>query len=815
LRRWIAILVVALALALIVGRWSSTVYANWQWYAALGALPVYRSSLVHVFAWRAGATALAFGFAFLNLYALRRSIVSLVLPRRMGNIEIGEAVSPRLLLVFVTVSAAILGVLLSGPTGDWTTFALARIAEPFRDMDPYLDRDLSFVMAWLPFEFDLYDWAGRVLIVVTILIIVLYALTPSLRIRRGGIYVSAWCRRHLATLAALGILLLAWRWRLDALTVTVTGADPAATFGAYEHKVAMPFFGWLSGITGVLAFAVFWGGWHGYARVTAVAGLIACLGGPLVNAALPRFTERQRPATQRADEERSFASTRRLFTRRAFGVDEILLARPGAASTGQAVAGLTMIPIWDPAALARTVAPAAAQDARGTIAWSAGPGGLRATAVMGQGTGSRSWTATTFDATAADERGRALPALPTQAGVGSMLAWSDLLVYPGAKGVAIVDDTSGHLPSPSFSTVVERVAHAWSQRSPGLASAERPPVRPRIVSRRDATERVAAMAPFFVMGGTVTPLLRGDSLYWVAELFSTSRFYPLSDRIMFAGAFRPYAHHAATAFVHAGTGRVTLIAADRPDGITRTWMRRFPWLFGTSADVPAEVWAARPPGPDWAALQSFALARTGVNDRWPPVRLTVGTDNADADLFSPTPSLFAVDSGANARLGWSVPLVDSEGIVSGVVTRVATGNGLTRWIGATREERWSDILDRLQRAADSAGVGGKRRSPRRGRVVVVPTGSGLLYVQAHYEWPTDAAPVLAGVAIVSGGIARAGATASEALGLPATPGAAGGAFRSSVDALYRRMNDALRRGDWPAFGSAFTALGQLLRGAGR
>lgn len=815
MRRWLAILVVALALALIVGRWTSTIYADWHWYEALGALPVYRSRLMHIFAWRIGAGALAFGFAFLNLYALRRSIVSLVLPRRMGNIEIGEAVSPRLLLIFVTISAAILGVLLSGPTGDWTTFALARIAEPFRDMDPFLDRDLSFVMAWLPFEFDLYDWAGRALIIVAILIIVLYALTPSLRLRRGGVYVSAWCRRHLATLAALGILLLAWRWRLDALTITVTGTDPAATFGAYENRVAMPMLGWLAGLTAVLAFAVFWGGWHGYSRVTAVAGLVACLGAPLVNAVLPKLTDRERTSAQRADEERPFASTRRLFTRRAFGVDEVLHGTPRTSSPPRVEADLLSIPIWDPAAITRTVAPAASSALRGGIAWNAGPGGLRTAAVTAQGADSRAWTATAFDVTAADERGRALPALPMQAGAASMQAWSDLLAYPGATFVAIVDDTSGHLPAPSFSTITERVAHAWSLRSPGLISAERPVVRPRIVFRRDVAERIAAVAPFFSMGGTISPLLRGDSLYWVAELFSTTRFYPLSERIMFAGAFRPYAHHAATAFVNAATGKVTLVAAENPDGITRTWMRRFPWLLGSASAVPSEVWNSRPPVPDWGALQAAALSRTGIGDAWPPARLTVGIDNADADLFAPGPSFFALDRGAAARLGWSQPLIDEAGMVAGVVIRSGAADGSTHWVDAGREEQWSDILDRLQRAVDSAGVAGRRRAPRRGHVVTIPTASGLLYVQSHYEWPTDAAPILAGVAIHSEGITRAGASAAEALGFPPAPALAGGAFRASVDALHRRMSDALRRGDWAAFGSAFNALGQLLRSAGR
>jgi hypothetical protein len=813
MRRWIVILLAAVALTLVVGRWSSMVYAEWQWYDALGALPLYRSALAHQFAWRAGAVVVAFVFAFLNLYALRKSIVSLVLPRRLGNIEIGEAVSARLLLTFVAASAAILGLLLSSPTGDWTTFAFARIAEPFREIDPYLDRDLSFVMAWLPFEHNLYEWAGRTMLVVASLILLLYALTPSLRLRRGGFYVSAWCRRHLTVLAALGILLLAWRWRLEELTITSLPADAVEGFGAFAQKVEMPMLAWIAVFTAVLAFVVLWAGWHGYGRVVAAAGLVATIGAPLARVSLPALTMRTETAQQRLEDDRPFESTSRLFTRRAFGVDEISLRAPRTGiPTGPVLASSS--PAWDPAALIRTAIPVATADAHPAVAWSAAAGVLRATVVSGQRGGSRAWSAAAFDPTIADERGRALPALPSAAGVSSPSNWPDLLVYPGASGVTIVDDTSGHLPAPSFGTSVERIAHAWNQRSPRLVAFEPPAVRPRIVFERDVSSRIAALAPFLLLGPTISPLIRGDSLYWVAELYSTSRFYPLTRRLMFAGEARPYVHHAATAFVHAGTGRVMLVASAAPDAVMRTWMRRFPWLFRQPAEVPSEIWNARPPLIDWVALQATGLARTGMSDRPPPVRYSLGTDNADADLFSAAPSSFVVDPTAT-RLGWGVPLIDAAGTVAGAVVRTTGTTGESVWIPAARDDRWSDILDRLQRAADSAGVGRQRRSPRRGHVVTVPTTEGLIYLQAHYEWPTDAAPVLAGVAAVRDGVARAGAGVAEALGMPAPAAAAGGAFRASVDALYRRMGDALRRGDWPAFGSAFSALGQLLRGAQR
>jgi uncharacterized membrane protein (UPF0182 family) len=42
-----------------------------------------------------------------------------------------------------------------------------------------------------------------------------------------------------------------------------------------------------------------------------------------------------------------------------------------------------------------------------------------------------------------------------------------------------------------------------------------------------------------------------------------------------------------------------------------------------------------------------------------------------------------------------------------------------------------------------------------------------------------------------------------------------GDLRSGANALYAQMRDALRRGDWVAFGRAFDALGRALADSGR
>ena len=98
-RRRLLLLAAAAALLLLVGRGIAAIVLDYRWYAALGAASVWRArAMIIVLSGvvTAGAGSL---FAFLNFYAVRRSVVSLVLPRRVSNLEIGEEVPPRIAIV--------------------------------------------------------------------------------------------------------------------------------------------------------------------------------------------------------------------------------------------------------------------------------------------------------------------------------------------------------------------------------------------------------------------------------------------------------------------------------------------------------------------------------------------------------------------------------------------------------------------------------------------------------------------------------------------------------------------------------------------
>ena len=103
----------------------------------------------------------------------------------------------------------------------------------------------------------------------------------------------------------------------------------------------------------------------------------------------------------------------------------------------------------------------------------------------------------------------------------------------------------------------------------------------------------------------------------------------------------------------------------------------------------------------------------------------------------------------------------------------------------------------------------------RGPVRTVPYGKASAFLQTAYSWRTDGAPAIRVVAVMLGDTVRTGTSVAAAAGLPApvlpaVPLTLTG-FRTRVDALYGEMREAMRRGDWTAFGVAYEALGRLLQ----
>jgi uncharacterized membrane protein (UPF0182 family) len=93
---------------------------------------------------------------------------------------------------------------------------------------------------------------------------------------------------------------------------------------------------------------------------------------------------------------------------------------------------------------------------------------------------------------------------------------------------------------------------------------------------------------------------------------------------------------------------------------------------------------------------------------------------------------------------------------------------------------------------------------------VIPLRSGVGLVQPTYRWRSQSAPTLNRLALLSGDTARSIAPSAATPAQPGEPTTPPADLKAAAAAQYAAMRDALRRGDWVAFGRAFDALGRIL-----
>jgi uncharacterized membrane protein (UPF0182 family) len=815
----------AVALILLGGKALAGIYVDYRWFAALGAEPVWWARVENLLILRGLSGVVATVFFFLNLYAVRHSVVSLVLPRRVANIEIGEEVPSRYLLLAVIAMSLLFGVLLAFPQDDWTSLALVRWGQSFREADPYFEYDLGFWMYWLPFETSLHVWSLIALLAATTVVVFLYALTPSLRWERGTLHVSGYVRRHLSLLGALLIFLLAWSYRLDGLGLLLNGTGPGGAFTSADWKVGVPANFVLAFATGAAAVLVGWAAWTGQMRVAfvAVTAVLALSLG--LRQFLPPLARRLAAPVDPELRESGYLATRAGYTRRAYAVDRVVAGEVAAARVAlpSVREALQSVSEWDAAAVKRALERRRQGIVTGAIGWSADSSRLVAIAAQ-RPTGPdavdpfASWTVTRVRAWSSDDRGGVVGV--AGGGVEEGGAMPAALVYDSATGPLVVSDRAGDVDAAEISRWPSRLAHAWDQQNLRLMFSDVDVREPRMMLHRDVHDRLRMLAPFFWQSAHVTPIAWRDTLYWTVHLYSATDYYPLSEHTRLGGEDVSYIRHAATAIVQAQSGHVTLVADSVLDPIAATWVRRFPALFSSWSAVPAAVGANIAPPIESAVAQAAMFARVGMRAEPSPAAHLPTTFGGDSTLFGGAwrpPSLTPADS----RQAWTTPLLDAADRVRGIVVSVGGTQPVTYWYPfAEPGVRWPAVIERLMRVPETPAPP-RDVSLRRGPVRVVPLrGGSAAYLQTTYAWRTDGAPTVARVAVHGVGASRDsvafGLTVAEAVGVrpdstdilaaitPAT-------FRQRVTDLYAAMRDALRRGDWNGFGKSYEELGRLLK----
>lgn len=318
-RRRLLLGVVMAAALLVAGRALSAAYADYTWYRAMGATALWNERAVDLSLIYGIGLGVSFAIALANFSTLARSIGALTLPRRLANVEFGEAVPRRYLDRFaIALSLGVAGIL-TPLLPSWTSLAVLRRGVAFHERDPYFHHDLAFYTTWLPFEKGLYTWVIFLVVTIALFVIALYSLTPGLRWDRTGLRMSTLVRRHLSVLAAVILLLTMWSYRLASYDLLIqTGGESG--FSYIDHQWLLPGLLILSIATAAAAATMLFSGWTGQLRTSFIAVTGVVILSIAVQEVVPLIVQKFTAADAMVLSERPYAAMRAEFTQRAYDV---------------------------------------------------------------------------------------------------------------------------------------------------------------------------------------------------------------------------------------------------------------------------------------------------------------------------------------------------------------------------------------------------------------------------------------------------------------------------------------------------------------
>jgi hypothetical protein len=855
-RTRVAVGVVAGVLVVLFGgRWIAVRYTEALWYADLGQGAQFRHLLAHRLLWQGLVFLAATLWYGVHLFGVYLSIGSVHLPRRIGNLEIAEAVPRRVLRGIAASVATALGLLTAITFHDLSEYVtLYRAAVPFGLPEPVLGRDASFYLARLPLTETMHLMAAIAVVVALLLVGGLYALTGSLVVRRRQLAVTPHARAHLAAVLAGLALVIAWGFQVDAYQLVGGGGGADGALSAVDRSLRIPASTTVAAaglvVAALTALFVRWGGGGGLVAIWGTYAVLAIGGRFIAPVVRQAWGGQPDPSVTLA-----LGDLADRYSRAGLGVagvrSEALPARSvvdtGGTALGAALAGLSpwstepsLIPGWLGATAADSGPPRL-----WTVTTSVYPGPERRptlqavavpeTDVLGllRSRDRPDWTAThrgrfawggpalVMDLPSAG--GARLAPAPT-AGPVRFLAHEGELAVVGEEARTRGEGPVG-VPLRGF---VRRLLLAWALQSPPLLG-NRTSAGDRVLYWRDVPQRLGRLYPFASFGSPRAVLAAGR-LLWVTPGFLASDRFPLAEHVQWQRQTVNYlrAPYVATVDALSGATRIYLRGPDsafaarlaRLTGAAPLPQESIPGALRPHLDYPASLFGAQAevlarhhgePGQAAWALARQASGDTGepgVEPRPAALEALLALD-ASWGLWRLLP---LADGGGNRLVGFVAGAESDAGPLAPRLLQLASADVPTLAAAASRFNATPAVVGAVAAAAGPDGA--VHRSP----VVALPAGGRVVYAQTIFASPRRLAQPLqvSAITLLSEGRVGVGSDvaaavrALESVEAPAESGARTDTSLAAARAAFLALDSAARTADWLAFGRAMEALRHAL-----
>jgi uncharacterized protein len=370
----------------------------------------------------------------------------------------------------------------------------------------------------------------------------------------------------------------------------------------------------------------------------------------------------------------------------------------------------------------------------------------------------------------------------------------------------------------------------------------------RIMMHRNVVERVKQIAPFFQFDRDPYLVVTGDGrLVWMLDGYTTSDRYPYSDPVRGLGN---YIRNSVKVTVDAYTGAVGFYVADAGDPIVRAYAGAFPGLLKPLAQMPEDLQRHLRYPEDFFAIQARKYATYHMEDPqvfynkedlWAVPRRTVEGRDREMEPYYTIMRLPAErkeefilltlfnPSRRDNMIAWMAARTDPPNYGRLIVYNFPKQKLVygPRQIDARIDQ--DPVISQQLSLWNQRGS-----SVIRGSLLAIPIDQSLIYVQPLYLAASEqgALPELRRVIVaygnqiameatleqslarIFGGRAPAAAstqTAGAGAGTAPTPSSGDRALIQRAMEIFLRSQEALRRGDWSAYGAEQKRLEDALR----
>ncbi len=852
--KWVRWALLAVLVALLVGRWLAVTTADRLWAESLGVAEPHVEIARLRFLLSAAAMLFAIAWCVAHLFLVFRTIGSVNVPRRLGNLEFLETLPRRYLAIGFGVLGVFLGIVLSHQAGDWWQVRMLASATAEVNLeDPLLGKDLSYYLYQLPWQRTLHSFATVLSATMLGICVVLYAAVRAIRWASRRIRVNDLARVHLAALLTAFGLCLFWGYRLEPAELVAGVHD--VPYDVVLPRVRIPAAKLLSSLALVVVGASLLWMW-----TTRVVLVVATWGALALVSLLGHYIVPAFAGSVRSPEERSvqfLASAQRDASKIAYGaVYRDTELSPSTAPSGLAlrpfVPELSTAPVWDPLAVNIYLERAAADrpgeglsraylDVYTTTEGERLPIYVAARVVdladarsrgvelswedvhVGRYALARGAVAVQAYGATADGQPRFIEAIETpdlsvERVTSLRLDEHEILFAPQMNEYAVrVDPSNPEVVGIQPRGVLRRLALAWALQSPQILSSDLVASNGSILWRRDVVDRLTRLVPFATFGDAHAVVERGR-VHWVANGYVASEHFPYSVELYWRDADIRYLRSSLVGVVDASSGSANVFVLPNPDPVTEAWASRLPGLLSSGTQVPSAIAQHLRYPEDLFAAQSEVLRQMQFSSaaaRPPAWWQRVAGDPAGGIEQYWWFGRGVLENGAGVRIRAAFEEGEPP-MLSGVIDGSVHGGELR--LELVRFRKPLTIPGPAQIASQFDKTRGGVTAVT-GAIKTLPLGDGVLFVQSAYTTPDEetAPPTLASVIAGWGHVVEADRTFAATLDRVqqrSPTQLSTSAEWAKAQRLFVEMDDARRRGDWSVFGRAYDELKKLLINGG-